>query len=439
MQTQAYFDDIQLQILHELRKATSSIHIAVAWFTDPDIFEQLCQKAGSGIRVGLIVVNDSINRKGGLRYERLRDLGGIFMMIGDNKKNSTTMHNKFCVIDGVTVITGSYNWSRKAKQNSENIAVISGHPELAQQFIEEFESILERHSDLGVAPAPKAEKTTSIEWFNKAVDLERKKVLPGLLNHALRWTQDQPEDADAWYFLGNTYSGIDQTAKAIEAYQQALHINPEDAAVWNNLGNAYKNSNQTSKAIEAYQQAIRINPEDDSAWYNLGIPYKDSNQIPKAIEAYQQAIRINPEYADAWNNLGLVYEGSNHITKEIEAYQQAIRINPEHTNAWSNLGNAYIKSNQIAKAIEAYQQAIRINPKDADAWYNRGIVYIKSNQIAKAIEAFQQAISNNPEHAKAWYALGLSYKKSNQTSQIMEVYKRLKILAPAKADEFFSL
>ena len=405
MQTQAYFDDIQLHILHELRKATSSIHIAVAWFTDPDIFEQLCQKAGSGIRVGLIVVNDSINRKGGLRYERLRDLGGIFMMIGDNKKNSTTMHNKFCVIDGVTVITGSYNWSRKAKQNSENIAVISGHPELAQQFIEEFESILERHSDLGVAPAPKAEKTTSIEWFNKAVDLERKKVLPGLLNHALRWTQDQPEDADAWYFLGNTYSGIDQTAKAIEAYQQALHINPEDAAVWNNLGNAYKNSNQTSKAIEAYQQAIRINPEDDSAWYNLGIPYKDSNQIPKAIEAYQQAIRINPEYADAWNNLGLVYEGSNHITKEIEAYQQAIRI----------------------------------NPKDADAWYNRGIVYIKSNQIAKAIEAFQQAISNNPEHAKAWYALGLSYKKSNQTSQIMEVYKRLKILAPAKADEFFSL
>jgi hypothetical protein len=39
MQTQAYFDDIQLHILHELRKASSSIHIAVAWFTDPDIFE----------------------------------------------------------------------------------------------------------------------------------------------------------------------------------------------------------------------------------------------------------------------------------------------------------------------------------------------------------------------------------------------------------------
>ena len=86
MQTQAYFDDIQLHILHKLKKATSSIHIAVAWFTDPEIFEQLCQKAIAGVRVELIVVNDSINRKGGLQYERLRDLGGMFMMVGDNKK-----------------------------------------------------------------------------------------------------------------------------------------------------------------------------------------------------------------------------------------------------------------------------------------------------------------------------------------------------------------
>jgi len=131
MQTQAYFDDIQLHILHALRKATTSIHIAVAWFTDPEIFEQLCQKAASGIRVELMVVNDSINRNNSIEYERLRELGGVFMMVGDKKKSSAIMHNKFCVIDCSNVITGSYNWSRQAQQNSENITVISDHPELA--------------------------------------------------------------------------------------------------------------------------------------------------------------------------------------------------------------------------------------------------------------------------------------------------------------------
>jgi len=89
MQTQAYFDDIQLHILHELSKATSSIHIAVAWFTDPDIFEHLCRKAGSGVRVELLIANDAINRKSELQFDRLRDFGGMFMMVGDNKKHST--------------------------------------------------------------------------------------------------------------------------------------------------------------------------------------------------------------------------------------------------------------------------------------------------------------------------------------------------------------
>ncbi len=149
MQTQAYFDDIQLHILHELRKATSSIHIAVAWFTDPELFDALCWIADSGVKVELIIINDSINRNCGIQYEQLRKLGGMFMMVGDNKKKSTIMHNKFCVIDSATVITGSYNWSRKAQQNSENITVISDCPELAQQFIDEFESIHERHSGKG--------------------------------------------------------------------------------------------------------------------------------------------------------------------------------------------------------------------------------------------------------------------------------------------------
>jgi len=172
MQTQAYFDDIQLQILHELRKATSSIHIAVAWFTDPYIFEQLCQKAGSGVRVELIVVNDSINRKGGLQYERLRDLGGMFMMVGDNTKNSTLMHNKFCVIDSATVITGSYNWSRKAQQNSENITVISDHPELARQFIEEFDSLIERHSGKGGSGADFSKIVARLEALRLVIELD---------------------------------------------------------------------------------------------------------------------------------------------------------------------------------------------------------------------------------------------------------------------------
>lgn len=149
MQTQAYFEDIQLHILHELGKATNSILIAVAWFTDPQLFSLLRQKATDGVDVGLLITNDQINANSGLDYEQLRSLGATVEMIGTGGKKQPLMHNKFCVIDSETVITGSYNWTYMAQQHDENITVINEAPELASQFIAEFRQILKRKNALG--------------------------------------------------------------------------------------------------------------------------------------------------------------------------------------------------------------------------------------------------------------------------------------------------
>ena len=51
------------------------------------------------------------------------------------------MHNKFCVIDYSTVITGSYNWSYKAENNFENVILNYDDTALAEQFISEFNQI----------------------------------------------------------------------------------------------------------------------------------------------------------------------------------------------------------------------------------------------------------------------------------------------------------
>jgi hypothetical protein len=233
MQTQAYFDDIQLHILHELSKATTSIHIAVAWFTDPEIFEQLCQKAGSGVRVELIVVNDSINRKSGIEHERLRDLGGVFMMVGDKKKSSAIMHNKFCVIDVETVITGSYNWSRKAQQNSENITVISDYPELAQQFLQEFESIFECHSGKGVVGADLGKIVAKLEALRHVIDLDDEDDIELQLAKLKNLLSGSDEYAEVNEIIARIEADqLDQAIASIETFvrshkQMTVYVDPD--------------------------------------------------------------------------------------------------------------------------------------------------------------------------------------------------------------------
>ena len=51
-----------MQILTELRNAEKSILVAVAWFTDYEIFNLILNKARSGLIVELITMNDEINK-----------------------------------------------------------------------------------------------------------------------------------------------------------------------------------------------------------------------------------------------------------------------------------------------------------------------------------------------------------------------------------------
>lgn len=57
MKTQAYFENIQRKINNELEKSKNSIQIAIAWFTDAELFRTLCFKANQGITIELLLMN----------------------------------------------------------------------------------------------------------------------------------------------------------------------------------------------------------------------------------------------------------------------------------------------------------------------------------------------------------------------------------------------
>ena len=61
METQAYFENIREHIQCYLTDANSQIDLAVAWFTDKFLFDTLCQKAQSGVKVRLLLYDDDIN------------------------------------------------------------------------------------------------------------------------------------------------------------------------------------------------------------------------------------------------------------------------------------------------------------------------------------------------------------------------------------------
>jgi hypothetical protein len=150
METTAHFENIPQEIAKRLNAATQEIVAAVAWFTDRDLFDVLCRQAGRGLRVRLAVLGDRINvGPGRLNFQRLQDCGGEVSLIATGGDRDPIMHHKFCVIDRATVILGSYNWTKRAQDNDENITVMAAGDDvdtgIAADYLNAFDSLLSKH------------------------------------------------------------------------------------------------------------------------------------------------------------------------------------------------------------------------------------------------------------------------------------------------------
>lgn len=182
MQLQAHFYDIQQVITRHLKAAQDEILAAVAWFTDREIFDVLCQQAQAGVRVSIAVLGDDINQApGALNFRRLCNLGGKVAYLPPGSEGEPMMHHNFCVLDGHTVITGSYNWSKKAQRNDENITVATEAPEFAAKYRQAFHDLLVRTGQAAESATPEADAEAArrrLEVVRNLILLGEQKDLP---------------------------------------------------------------------------------------------------------------------------------------------------------------------------------------------------------------------------------------------------------------------
>lgn len=128
-----HFDDIQNQILEEIRKAKYTIWVAVAWFTNKTLYEALVERKKCGVNVQIVIDDNDKNTNVPFRLEDEFETYRISIL--SYYKN--IMHDKFCIIDLATVIHGTFNWTNAANYNRETIS-IDKNSVTARTFADEF-------------------------------------------------------------------------------------------------------------------------------------------------------------------------------------------------------------------------------------------------------------------------------------------------------------
>jgi len=107
-------------VVEVLSKAKSNVLVQAYSFTSPAIAKALTEAHRRGVKVEVML--DKSNRTGKYSAATFMQNYGIPTFIDDRH---AIAHNKIIIIDGRTVLTGSFNFTKQAEEsNAENLLVI---------------------------------------------------------------------------------------------------------------------------------------------------------------------------------------------------------------------------------------------------------------------------------------------------------------------------
>lgn len=157
--TTAHFTNLPRILTEAIHAAKSDIHIAVCWFTLPEVFDALIARQQAGVNVQFIINFDQLNfSPSGLPFGRILNIGAKgFGYVGHG-----LLHHKYVVIDRARVLSGSFNWTRS--QHNDCLTDVL-NPLVSTCFLEEWQRLLQQSKPLETLDARQARPLSITHLF----------------------------------------------------------------------------------------------------------------------------------------------------------------------------------------------------------------------------------------------------------------------------------
>lgn len=185
----------------------------------------------------------------------------------------------------------------------------------------------------------------------------------------------KPDNAEAVYWLGQTYLRQSDSTKADSLYRSAILKNDREALLHAGLGHTMLMNNQPDSARKHFVAALEMSNDP---------------------QVYHAVARANVEARNG---------DANYAIETLNAIPKRKRREQKNAETFLLMGQAYRKLIDGGKAVTAFNQALSMDPKLAEAKYQTGKVYLTQNNPEIFLPAFEEAVRIDPKYAPALYEL----------------------------------
>jgi tetratricopeptide (TPR) repeat protein len=270
-----------------------------------------------------------------------------FYKEGDYKKSAEYLGKAFDINrDSASEAVGYYENLMKVENYSWNVFYNGSKSYIDEQQFKIADSLIEKAEEVTSIPRYKAaayalhgrisimgkNEDKSLECLNKALDLDSNNV-------------------DAHIYLGEIYTGQNNTEKAIFHLKKAVLINPQYFMGYKLLGLNYLKVKKYDMAIEMLEKASSNISNDPVILYDLAFAYLQKEDYTRAKNIAEKILGLteleSKIKAEAYITLGMSDIYNENYNEAIDALKNAIAADSGNCDSYQLLAHAY---NKLGKA-----------------------------------------------------------------------------------------
>lgn len=199
---------------------------------------------------------------------------------------------------------------------------------------------------------------------------------------------------------GKTFLKNGDIPSAVLCFEAAVKQEPDNAEAWQYLGTTQAENEKDPNAIVALKKSLELNPINQTVLMALAISYTNESYQNQALKMLNEWMRIHPKYTSL-TQIGDVDGGAAGVEQ---------------------IATSRIRGMELEMTQELFLQAVQQNAAtgefDVDVQEALGVLFNLSSEYEKAVDCFQAAVEMAPENAKLWNRLGASYANGNKPTEV---------------------
>jgi serine/threonine protein kinase/tetratricopeptide (TPR) repeat protein len=290
---------------------------------------------------------------------------------------------------------------------------------------------------------PSTHSLEALKSYNEGLQLARQ----GNQSEALKKFQDavhaDSEFALAYARLAQTYSILGYDTEAEKNSRRAVEIAQRLPAQERYLINAShaRIVNDTEKAIAAYEGLAKVSPDDSEVNFELAGLYEGSGDFDKARIHYKKVLERDPKYVAALLASGRVEIKAGNPQASLDSLNQALSVaiqleqDEGKADVLHAIGTAYKSMDKPSEALRYYGEALEIRRRIG---LKRGIavtlgqmaeVQERLGNLDAALASYKEAlqmqrdIGDKKGMGLTLIALGSFYEDRGNSDQALQLYK----------------